>query len=187
MSLPGMTAINRISTRNLLRVGEIVTWLGPTLVVPAMRYAQDPPETRDRLFVRDFSTYAIGSAAYFAMRGLTVRLLQGRFANPNVATMLSMVAGVLGNIAYAGLGAVRFSKWAESKLQARKAATQLPAFSGSVPVTKPAFTPTFSAPVAITGAPVMPAFTPVSVPATSAPMLSGNGLARTTPAFYAHA
>ncbi|MCA9799171.1 MAG: hypothetical protein KC474_06440 [Cyanobacteria bacterium HKST-UBA04] len=47
------------------KLQHLMTWVTTPIVVPAARFFIDPPQRRKQLFVRDFSTFVLGSGIYF--------------------------------------------------------------------------------------------------------------------------
>lgn len=103
--------ISSIPNRSLIRVGEAVTWVAPALGIPVLRYFQDDPRERRRLFIRDFSTYTVGAATYFICKLAALKLLKSRVPSAGHRELYSLIAGVAGNITFAGIGAVRVSRF----------------------------------------------------------------------------
>jgi hypothetical protein len=94
---------------------ELMTWTLPAAVVPSLRWFQDKPELRNQLFIRDFVTFSLGSVHYFGAQLLT------QFALKNVVPKqrlkpFSAATGLAAYMAFAGVGALRISKWLEKRL-----------------------------------------------------------------------
>jgi hypothetical protein len=106
------TLLSKIKAKpnGVLLVAEIMTWIVPTLVVPAVRFLQEDKDIRHRLFVRDISTYGVGACCYFLGKLLSLKILQPRIADATLRTLISMGLGVTVNMAFAGFGSVRLSK-----------------------------------------------------------------------------
>jgi hypothetical protein len=97
------------------------TWLLPAVAIPTLRYINDDKKERDRLFVRDASTYVIGAGLFLGVRAfsqhvLTVLTKQGRVSlSPHYAKLMSFFLALAANLAYSGVGAVKVSKWVEAR------------------------------------------------------------------------
>lgn len=110
MSIGRMSGI--LTSQKLQKAQEILTWTTPSLVIPALRLTQDNPEDRKELFIRDFTSYAIGGCSYFAGTALgqlffkTTKLIK----NKPVVNFLSFLTGLTGYLIYSGIGAVQLSK-----------------------------------------------------------------------------
>lgn len=91
---------------------EMIIWWGiPPLVVPALRWTQDPPEQRWNLFIRDFTTYSLGTGIFFLGKYLMEKATKSRFTNPQAAILLGSAFGLAINQLYVGIGAVKLSRW----------------------------------------------------------------------------
>ncbi len=91
---------------------EMIIWWGiPPLVVPALRWTQDPPEHRWNLFIRDFTTYSLGTGIFFLGKYLMEKATRSRFTNPQAAILFGSAFGLLVNQLYVGIGAVKLSRW----------------------------------------------------------------------------
>ncbi len=102
--------------------GEMAVWGLPAVGIPTLRYFQDDKDERLKLFVRDGTTYTIGALTYFAV-SVPVRAMLKKLAKPMttpVREFFSILAGVGGNVLYAGIGAVKVSEWVSRKTSAHK-------------------------------------------------------------------
>lgn len=101
-----------VNPERLQKAQEILTWTTPSLVIPALRFVQDDPKDRKELFIRDFTSYAIGGCSYFAGTALgqlffkTTKLVK----NKPMVNFLSFLTGLAGYLLYSGIGAVQLSK-----------------------------------------------------------------------------
>ncbi len=111
-----MNLLGGISNRGLIRVAEMATWCAPPLVIPTLRYFQDPPESRRRLFVRDFSTYSLGAMVYFGAKLLALQLFRPLIRDTMRRQLAALLVGLSANMIFAGLAAVRLSRLADRHL-----------------------------------------------------------------------
>lgn len=96
---------------------NILTWSVPPIVIPALRFYQDPPDERKKLWVRDFTTYSIGAAIFLATE-LAANFFLKRsklIRKENQRNFTSFLAGLIANQLYAGIGAVKLSKIISAK------------------------------------------------------------------------
>jgi hypothetical protein len=110
-----------------------LTWIVPPLVIPALRYMQDSVETRDKLFIRDFTTYSIGAAAFFAASLLAKKGFQSvrLFRQPAIQNFAAFMVGLACNQLYAGVGAIKLSEWLTKRVKADMPADSAKQFSNS--------------------------------------------------------
>jgi hypothetical protein len=108
---------------NVERIGKILTWTAPAIAIPGLRYTQDSKTQRKELFVRDASTYSIGTVTFFGTEYIVKKGLDHfkLIRNLDQRALVAFLVGLTANLLYAGIGAVRFSK-AFSQYQAKKAA-----------------------------------------------------------------
>lgn len=110
MHIGGISGL--VNPERLLKAQEILTWTTPSIVIPALRFVQDDPKVRKELFIRDFTSYAIGGCSYFAGTALgqlffkTTQLVK----NKPMVNFLSFLTGLAGYLLYSGIGAVQLSK-----------------------------------------------------------------------------
>jgi len=105
--------------KTLSNLRETLIWVAPALGIPGLRYFQDSKEQRNELFVRDASTYSVGAMIYLAAFFGGRKLMQHYFPKLGAIAhdFLPFLAALTLNILYAGIGAVRFSKWMSQKTQ----------------------------------------------------------------------
>lgn len=112
-------------------ITEALTWVGPAISIPALRYFQDDPQQRKELFVRDASTYTVGAMLYIGVRLAVSQLLNegkirlGKYKIPlfhkplplgkGVKEIIAVIAGLTVNVTFAGIGATYFSRLFKSK------------------------------------------------------------------------
>ena len=98
----------KLSNQNIRKIEQAAIWVAPALFIPGIRFFQDSPEDRNKLFVRDLTTYSIGAAIYFLTRGLAGKLIN--FKNESVKNITSTSIALTANILYAGIVAVKMSQ-----------------------------------------------------------------------------
>lgn len=111
MNIAKLTA--SITPNKARAIETVVTWAGPALFIPTLRFPLDKPEDRKELFVRDFSTYAVGSMIFLGTMGLTGLLLKKvspAKITPQVKRLISFFAAFASYVLYCGIGAVKLSK-----------------------------------------------------------------------------
>jgi hypothetical protein len=100
---------------NFQRIQDVSTWVAPAVVVPLVRYTQDPEEDRNQLFVRDFGTLSVGAGVYLGTRYKLMPALLNRLnafpKNPAARRFWSYLPAHLLAIAHGGIVAVQFSHW----------------------------------------------------------------------------
>ncbi len=103
--------------KTLSNIRETLIWVAPALGIPGLRYFQDSKEQRNELFIRDASTYSIGAMVYLVAFFGGRKLMQRYFPKLGAIAhdFLPFLAALTLNILYAGIGAVRFSKWMSQK------------------------------------------------------------------------
>lgn len=103
--------------KTLSNIRETLIWVAPAFGIPGLRYFQDSKEQRNELFVRDASTYSIGAMVYLVTFFGGRKLMQSQFPKmgATVHDFIPFLAALTLNILYAGIGAVRFSKWMSQK------------------------------------------------------------------------
>lgn len=106
-----------MSKPTLHSVETLLTWVAPPLVVPALRFFQDPPESRVTLFARDFATYSLGAGLFFLTRYGIHRFLQEVAPGmpPKARQLMAFLGALAINLVYAGVGAVQLSQWLTGK------------------------------------------------------------------------
>jgi hypothetical protein len=87
-------------------------WIGPATLIPAMRYFQDPKETRDQLFVRDFSTYSLGAGLFYGAASLTEKVMDKAKLVKHLPArgFVGFLAGFTAYNAFSGMGALKLAK-----------------------------------------------------------------------------
>lgn len=86
---------------------RVVTWGLPMMLIPALRFFQDsekPEQMRKELFVRDFSSYAVGVGLYM----LSFAALAGK---KTANSLKPVIGGVLSFSVWSGALAPKFSKF----------------------------------------------------------------------------
>lgn len=103
--------------KTLSNIRETLIWVAPAFGIPGLRYFQDSKEQRNELFVRDASTYSVGAMVYLVTFFGGRKLMQTQFPKmgATVHDFIPFLAALTLNILYAGIGAVRFSKWMSQK------------------------------------------------------------------------
>jgi hypothetical protein len=107
-------------TRHEHTIATLATWVGAPFLVPVIRYTQDKPEERRRLFIRDFSSLSLGACLYFAASLFTKKLLNKSKAfenHPAEKRLLSLGAGLAANVMFTSFFAVKLSQWLDNKLK----------------------------------------------------------------------
>ena len=91
---------------------HLVTWIAPSVAIPALRYLSDPRERRNELFLRDASTYAMGTVIYFTVGPLAKKFFQAvnLFKTDMQRNYIAFLLAITANILYAGIGAVKLSQ-----------------------------------------------------------------------------
>lgn len=94
---------------------RIMTWGTPALVIPALRFTIDSkkrPEMSKELFVRDFTTYSIGSSLFFIGSYVGDKLFSAMkvFKEPYKKNFASFLIGLAGYLLYSGIGALYVSE-----------------------------------------------------------------------------
>jgi hypothetical protein len=107
--------------KNFVKADQAIVWLIPTLCVPSIRFFQDPVTERKKLFVRDFSTYAIGAALFFMVARFSDEVLKKTIQDTTRRYLASIFAGTAASVVFCGIGAVRLSQWMGRKFQERDA------------------------------------------------------------------
>jgi hypothetical protein len=102
---------NILQASSLSKIKDYLTWLMPPLVIPALRYCQDPLEERNKLFARDFSTYSLGAGLFLGVKAGLGVVLKKTGLNPDVQDFVSFAAALTLNLLYAGLVAPNLSAW----------------------------------------------------------------------------
>jgi hypothetical protein len=107
-----MTAPGRGSAQLYTTTKEALTWVLPTVAIPTLRYFQDDRKERNRLFIRDASTYTLGTLIFLVVYRAGLALLRKSPLPPGEGKrdLLAFLAALAANILYAGIGAVRLSK-----------------------------------------------------------------------------
>jgi hypothetical protein len=100
-----------LTLRKTELVKEMVTWVAPVLVIPALRYFQEKPEQRNELFIRDASTYGFGACLFLGIQFVGRALLRkSRIPLTKPAQELAaFLVAFSANMLYAGIGAVKLS------------------------------------------------------------------------------
>lgn len=115
-SAPSTQLRQGMSEHQANQIQNVITWTAPALVIPALRYLNDDKQDRERLFVRDFSTYLLGSGLYLGVQALsyhTLHRVAPHWSLPQVQ-LASFGLALTANLLYAGVGAVYVSKWVEA-------------------------------------------------------------------------
>jgi len=104
--------VNPASRKNLR---DAIIWATPALGIPTLRFFQDPPETRKKMFIRDFGTYTVGAATFILTNILTTKtlnkVLKDNIKNRDIKIdFIALGIALLANILYAGIGAVKVSE-----------------------------------------------------------------------------
>ncbi len=113
----------RLSEKSYLNIEKGAMWLIPGLGIPALRYFNDPKETRNQLFFRDLSTYVTGAIIAF-VGGEAIERQLARFKpfeNFRVRSLTALVSALSLYVLYSGIAAVKLSeKFAPQKAQPDK-------------------------------------------------------------------
>lgn len=104
---------------NLSKLETIITWTAPALFIPSLRVFNDPPKERKKLFVRDFTTYSIGTTLFFVSKSIAYNLLNKVIKNEGKKNFASFMVAITSNIMYAGVGAVKLSQFIDKKYSIR--------------------------------------------------------------------
>lgn len=97
------------------KLESLLSWGLPPLIIPLLRWFQDPPELRWKLFTRDFTTYSIGTCLFLGGRSLLRKALKGFIPNEGTRELSAFLIALGGNLAFAGIGALKISKWIEAQ------------------------------------------------------------------------
>lgn len=113
---------------------QVITWVAPAIGIPALRYLHDAKDRRKELFLRDATTYSLGTVIYFAVGFLTKKLLTALnlFKNAANRDFASFLMAITANILYAGIGAVKLSQYYAHK-QNEKTGSPIPGPTFRVP------------------------------------------------------
>jgi hypothetical protein len=108
---------------------QTLTWTAPAVVIPSLRFVQDVkarPETANELFIRDFTSYAIGATCFLVGKYLANKGFKaaGLFKNDHLREFTAFLTGLTGYLLYSGIGALKvanhFSKTDRKSLLAQK-------------------------------------------------------------------
>lgn len=107
-----MTVPSGSSTRLHATAKELSTWLAPAVGIPALRYFQDDRKERNRLFIRDASTYTLGALIFLVVyrAGFALLCKSPLSINERTRDLVAFLIALTTNILYAGIGAVRLSR-----------------------------------------------------------------------------
>lgn len=107
-----MISKTKISPNLNRNVQTLLTWGGPPMVIPALRFFQDDPKDRKELFIRDFGTYSIGTIVFFSAKIASNKILKktNLVKDKELQDLISFSTALISNFLYAGIGAVKISK-----------------------------------------------------------------------------
>lgn len=131
-------SLSQINAKHFPVIKDVLTWTAPALLIPTLRYFQDPPEQRKELFLRDASTYSAGAALFLGLGLLGKRLLNrwGTFKTPATRDLVAFLVALAANILYAGVGALHFSRKFSKKHNLQERSFAAPTTT-TTPVSKP--------------------------------------------------
>ena len=112
-----LTQITPLIKQHAPQIERVITWAGPPLIIPALRFSRDDPEHRNELFVRDFSSWSIGSAGFLggsALSAILLKKLPQKLSNTTIR-LTSFLVGFTIYCLYSGIGALKLSKWFNNK------------------------------------------------------------------------
>ncbi len=99
---------------NVTHLGLFFTWVVPAVFIPMGRYLEDKitsPAKKKELFVRDLTTYSVGTALYFAGRGIVNAFANKKGLHSKEKEFLGNAVGAAAYTAYAAIGSVKFTKF----------------------------------------------------------------------------
>lgn len=103
------------------RLEILLWWVLPPIVIPSLRWLQDPPKLKNKLFIRDFTTYSIGAVVFFAVKYLSEAAAGPFIKNLQAKCLLGSAVGLAANLLYAGIGAIKLSQWLTNRSGQRAA------------------------------------------------------------------
>ncbi|MEI7475091.1 MAG: hypothetical protein WCK67_09980 [bacterium] len=117
-----MAAITIAPRASLQKVKDVITWTAPSVFIPSIRYLQDPPDRRNELFARDFTTYSIGAGIYFIAGIMSKKLLDKTklIKSEEVKEFISFLSAITFNILYASIGAIKISQHIKKESKSTK-------------------------------------------------------------------
>jgi len=106
-----------MNVTSLNRATKVMTWVAPALMIPTIRFLNDERENREKMLVRDLSTYTIGAAVFLltglvAKKGFTAARL---FSGETQREFAAFITALAANILYAGIFPVRLSQYYAKK------------------------------------------------------------------------
>ncbi len=105
-----------------LMAERVITWCAPVLLIPALRYVQDsdkPKDLRNELFVRDLSSWALGTGIYFASLIVAAKTMNSgkifKTASEGTKRIATISAAVGAYCTWSGFLGPKFSKFIMKK------------------------------------------------------------------------
>ena len=105
-------ALNTIKKRELI-AERAVTWGLPLAIIPSLRYVEDhdkPAKIRKELFVRDFTSYAVGLGIYLATLIPLTKIVKTAAISDFKKHMIPVTAAATAFCVWSGMIAPKLSK-----------------------------------------------------------------------------